>query len=262
ADMAKFAMQDSLYSHVFLIPFIALYLARSIRDSVSVVYSDYPAGFALFVAAGAFLSTIGRGDAQGFEFAQVDLMTITMISFVTCILGAFLVIFGYDAWRAMLFPLLFLYLIAPLPELVMADISHFFQYWSGLAADAMLRMTGTPVYRDGMILQLPGFALEVAEECSGIRASLVLFITSLLAGHMFLRRFVSRFALAASIVPIAIIRNAARIVVLALVTLHVDPEALQGPLHRQGGAPFFVLSLVPLFIILWLLRRSERVRAA
>jgi exosortase C (VPDSG-CTERM-specific) len=261
ADMVKYAKADSLYSHVFLIPLISIYLAKIIRDGVSVVYSDYPAGFALFVAAGAFLSTIGRGDAQGFEFAQVDLLTITMISFVTCIVGAFLVIFGYDAWRVMLFPLLFLYFMAPLPELVILEINRFFQYWSGLAADALLQISGTPVYREGMVLVLPGLALEVAEECSGIRASVVLFLTSLLAGQLFLKGFVPRFVLAASIVPIAILRNAMRIMALALVTMHIDPNALHGPLHTQGGVPFFVLSLIPLFIILWLLRRGERVRA-
>jgi exosortase C (VPDSG-CTERM-specific) len=261
-DLVRYALKDSLYSYVFLIPFVSLYLARMQRDGLSVVYSDYPGGYAFFAAAGAFLSTLARGDAQGFEFAQVDILTITTVSFVTCIIGAFLVIFGYDAWRVMLFPLLFLYFMVPLPELVLRDINHFFQYWSGITADVFLRLLGTPVYRDGLFLHLPGLTMEVAEECSGIRASIVLLITSVLAGHLFLKRMDTRFALAAVVIPIAILRNAARITLLGWLTVNVNEAALHGPLHRQGGTPFFILSLVPLFLVLWLLRRAERKSAA
>lgn len=260
-DLARFALKESLYSYIFLVPFISLYIARVKRDGLTVVYSDYHGGYAFFAAAGAFLSLLAHEGAQGLDFAPVDLLTITTVSFATCVMGAFLVIFGYDAWRAMLFPLLFLYFLAPLPELVLRDINHFFQYWTGITADAFLRLTGTPVYREGLLLHLPGITLEVAEECSGIRASIVLFMTSLLAGQLFLKGLPARFALAASVVPIAIVRNAARVTTLAVMTLYVDPEALHGPLHRQGGTPFFVLSLVPLFAVLWLVRRIERRKA-
>jgi exosortase/archaeosortase family protein len=109
-----------------------------------------------------------------------------------------------------------------------------------------------------MILQLPGLSIEVAEECSGIRSSVVLFITSLLAAHLFLKSPWRKAVLVATVVPIAILRNAARITTLSLMTIHVNPEMIHGALHREGGTPFFVLSLVPLFIILWLLRRAER----
>mgnify|MGYP003908365983 CR=1 FL=1 len=38
------------------------------------------------------------------------------------------------------------------------------------------------MFRDGLVFKLPGIEMQVAQECSGIRSSLVLFITGLVAG--------------------------------------------------------------------------------
>ena len=80
---------------------------------------------------------------------------------------------------------------------------------------------------------LPALAIEVAEECSGIRSSLALLITGLLAGHMLLRTPWTRTALMAAIVPIAIMKNAVRIVVLTLRSTYVD----RGFITSSEGSP-------------------------
>jgi exosortase/archaeosortase family protein len=89
---------------------------------------------------------------------------------------------------------------------------------------------------------------------------LVLLITALIGGMLFLKTPWKRGLLAASFFPIAALRNAARIATIALLSIHVDPAYFNGPVHKQGGPPFFILSLVPLFAIMMILRRSERDR--
>jgi exosortase/archaeosortase family protein len=113
-----------------------------------------------------------------------------------------------------------------------------------------------------LLLYLPGLSLEVASQCSGIRSTLVLLVTSLLAGELFLVTTWRRIVLAGLVYPLGLLRNGLRIVTIGLLTLRVDPGAIHGPVHRRGGPFFFAASLVPLFIMLFVLKRSERGRGS
>src|SRR5262249_55035585 len=110
---------------------------------------------------------------------------------------------------------------------------------------------------DGFFFTLPGLAIEVAEECSGIRSSLALLITGILAGNMLLRAPWTRTALLVAIVPIAIVKNAVRIVVLSLLSIYVDMGFIPGRLHQFGGIPLFFGTLLVVGGVVWLLQRLE-----
>jgi exosortase/archaeosortase family protein len=85
----------------------------------------------------------------------------------------------------------------------------------------------------------------------------VLFITSLIAGHLFLKSPWKRGALAASILPLALLRNGFRIFTIAQLCVHVSPQMIDSPIHHKGGPIFFVLSLVPFFLLLSYLKNVE-----
>jgi exosortase/archaeosortase family protein len=85
-----------------------------------------------------------------------------------------------------------------------------------------------------------------------------LFITSLLASHLFLRSPWRRIVLVAFVIPLGNLRNGFRILVIGLLCVHVGPHMIDSIIHRQGGPLFFALSLVPLFLLLWWLERQER----
>jgi exosortase/archaeosortase family protein len=102
---------------------------------------------------------------------------------------------------------------------------------------------------------LPGVDIEVAEQCSGIHSGLSLFIVGLLAEHALLRDRWKKACFVLCIFPIAIFKNAVRIVTIAWLGIHVNPAFFHGPLHRQGGLPFSLLSLAMMAILIWLLRR-------
>jgi exosortase/archaeosortase family protein len=104
---------------------------------------------------------------------------------------------------------------------------------------------------------LPGITLEVARECSGINSSYVLFITSLIAGQLFLRKPWKRVALALFVIPLAIARNGLRIVTIGWLCVHISPDMIHSIVHRRGGPLFFALSLVPFFLVMLWLRRGE-----
>jgi exosortase/archaeosortase family protein len=63
----------------------------------------------------------------------------------------------------------------------------------------------------------------------------------------------------AVVVPLAIVKNAFRIVGLSLLANYVDPTFItDSALHRSGGIPLFLASLVVLLSLAWLLRRFEK----
>jgi exosortase len=156
------------------------------------------------------------------------------------------------------FPVAFLIFMVPLPDAAVDWLERASVIASAEATAVYFRLTGTPVLRDGTVFALPGIVLQVAQECSGIRSSWVLFITSLVASHVFLKTRWRKFVLVAFVIPLGILRNGFRILVIGLLCVHVGPGMIDSPIHHRGGPLFFVLSLFPLFLLLWWLRRQEQ----
>ena len=92
---------------------------------------------------------------------------------------------------------------------------------------------------------------------SGIRSSWVLIITSVIAAYMFLGSTWRRWLLVAFVVPLGIIRNGFRILVIAMMCVYIGPDMIESVIHRHGGPLFFALSLGPLFLLLGWLRHQD-----
>ena len=112
----------------------------------------------------------------------------------------------------------------------------------------MFKLVVVPVFRTGLLLALPGLTIEIAPECSGIRPSLALLITSLLAGHLFLRAPWAKAALVLATFPL-----------LWPLSIYLDPGYLSSSL-RQGSIVFFTLTLVLLASVLCCCKRSRQTR--
>ena len=69
-------------------------------------------------------------------------------------------------------------------------------------------LTGTTYFRDGFTYQLANINIEVAKECSGIRSTLALIISCVVAGHLFLKSGWRQLILLIAILPITIFKNA------------------------------------------------------
>jgi exosortase len=187
------------------------------------------------------------------------LMVLAYLSFVVASGFVFL---GSEWMRAAAFPVAFLIFMIPLPDAVVNRLELELVAASADAASWMLRVTGTPMIQEGTIITLPGIVLEVARECSGIRSTVVLFITSVLAANLFLRGTSRRIALVALVIPLAIARNGFRILVIGLLCVHIGRHMSDSFIHHRGGPIFFALSLIPLSLFLfWLRRHDTRVDA-
>jgi exosortase C (VPDSG-CTERM-specific) len=248
--------QNELHSHIPLVPVIAGYLLYIRRPPSSIRCSTSARG-----AAGlAAMSLVALALASWWSetLSVNDHLALTAFAFVGFLSAGGLLFLGTEWMASAAFPFAFLLFIVPLPDVIARGFETLSMRASATVAAWFFELAGTPFVRDGQTITLPGIVLEVAKECSGIRSSWVLFITGLLASHLFLRSPWRRIVLVAFVIPLGIVRNGFRILVIGLLCVHLGPQMIHSPIHNQGGPLFFALSLGPFFSFLWWLRRRER----
>ena len=194
------------------------------------------------------------------QFASTNRESLFVLGVVVVWMGAFILLFGTHAFRTARFQLLFLLFAMPIPEPILSQLISFLQKGSANVAEFFLNLSGVPYLRRDLVFDLPGVSIRVAEECSGIRSTLALLITTALASYIFLRTAWRRMLLIFVVVPMALIKNGLRIAGLTLLSIYVNPGFLTGNLHRRGGIVFFMIALVPMAALLIVLERGERTK--
>ena len=187
-------------------------------------------------------------------------LSVGMLALVLWWIASFVACFGLRVSRTLLFPLVFLFWLVPIPSFVLNKVVEFLQAESAVAARLMFSLTGVPVSQQGFALSIPGVNIEVARECSSIRSSVMLLVASMVLAQVSLRSPWSKALVIAATVPLSVAKNALRIVTLSMLGTRVDPGFLTGRLHHQGGIVFFMISLAVLVLLLWILRRAEERR--
>jgi exosortase len=256
--LVKYSLQDESSSHIILIPLIAFFLLYIERQSIfSITRGSIATGVGVALGGVILHWLAGRSPFPQDGNWPLSLETLSL---VLVWIGGFVFFYGFAAFRAAMFPLLFLLLMVPLPDVILDRIIHALQEGSTQGAYLIFQAVGTPVSRNGFLLSLPGVTIEVAKECSSIRSSIALLITCLLAAHMYLRSAWKIAVLLILGLLLSVVKNAIRIATLTLLSIYVDPSFLTGRLHREGGFVFFLLALVLLWPAFLCLERSEKPR--
>jgi exosortase C (VPDSG-CTERM-specific) len=259
--VARLALGSQVYSYLILMPFITGYLlftrkeAIQFRSSLDLKSAVIPMAVG-FVVLGAY--ALARN--SGWSPHRDDHLAAMIISFVCFVFAIAAAALSRPSLRVAAFPLALMIFMAPFPIAVLNWLEAFLQHGSADVAHGMLALSGMPLVRDGTFFQLPGFAMQVAPECSGIRSTLALFITSLVAGYMLLGSPWRRAVLSVAIIPLALLRNGFRIWTISQLCVNVDPEMIHSFIHRKGGPIFFALSLIPFSLLLLWLIKTERKR--
>lgn len=262
-DVVQLSFANSLYSHLPLIPLVSAYfiwIQRADRHPASPPLR--PLAIALLSIGLGLVAAYFAVVSQGAVLLREDELAWLVYAFLFLVAGLCAWFVGRSLLRTLAFPLGFLIFMAPFPVALHDAMESFLQHTSADAAYFMISSAGTPILRDSLIFHLPGIVLEVAPQCSGIRSSVALFITSVVAGYFFLRSPWKRAILTFAVIPLAILRNGLRIFTIAQLCVHVSPDMVNSFIHHRGGPIFFALSLVPFFGLLYFLYRSDARRRA
>jgi exosortase len=148
--------------------------------------------------------------------------------------------------------------MVPFPDFVLNPIVSLLQQGSAAAAHFLFAAAGVPVEQRGILIHIPGLTVEVARECSSIRSSSMLVVTTMVLAQLLLRSPWRKILVIAAAIPLSVAKNGLRIFAIAMLATRVDPSFLTGRLHRQGGIIFFLIAMAAIFLLLWLLRRGEQ----
>jgi exosortase len=245
---------DADYGHGFFVPLFSGYILWRERDRWTKTEIK-PSNFGFVVMLGAIaLLLLGSLGAEFFT---------SRFSLLVLLAGMILFLAGWKMLRAVSFSLCYLMWMIPIPVIIYNQITFPLQLIASRLATAWLEFAQVPVLRDGNILIMSNYSLEVVEACSGIRSLMTLMALAVAYGYLVSPRRWVRYALAAFMVPVAIGTNAVRIMGAAIVARHFGPAAAEGFLHKFSGWVIFLVALVLMFGTHWiLLYIAERRRRA
>ena len=173
--------------------------------------------------------------------------------------------FGMAVMLKNWFPLLYLAFCIPPPSALLADVTGPLKQFVSWAATSWLDSWGLPVAREGVTIFVAQYQLLVEDACSGMNSLVGLIAVSLL--YIYLMRGSSwRYSifLVCFVIPIAIVANIMRIMILILLTYYFGDEVAQGFLHFTAGMFLFATALAIVFgidnLIAFLAPRMRRAR--
>ncbi len=246
------------YTHILLILPMSGGLMYLRRKDLPVPFKPSIVGGLALLIAGVFVAAFAKWGAS--DWADDQRLSLFMFAVVLWWIGSVVFCFGTAVALSLLFPLCFLFWIIPLPEVALSPIVQFLQHQSAFAARLLFRVVGTPATQDGIMLSIPGLDIEVARECSSIRSSLILVVTTMFMAPLFLRAWWRKVLLILAAIPLSVMKNGLRIVVISELGTRVDPGFLDGRLHHHGGIVFLAVAQAVVIGLLWILVRTENVR--
>ncbi len=260
--LALAGLGDDLHSYAIAIPFIVTWLIWQNRRELAGRSYQPAVAPALVLALAALAAGLAGvvGWRAGWIQTEGSSLSLQVLGWVLAVWAGAFGCLGTAALRLHAFPWAFLAFTIPLPPPVVDAIEVGLQHASASAVAMVFDVADLTYWRDARSFWLPGLRFEVAQECSGVRSTLVLLITGLLGSYLLLQTPWRRAVVTLSIIPLGIARNTVRICTITLLTVYVDPTIIHSPLHHRGGPFFFVLSLVPLLALFWWFRRQERRR--
>ena len=230
---------DEDVGHGFFVPLVFGYIAWGRRDALMAMEWK-PAWWGLALMGWGFLQAyVGMLGAELF---------LQRTSFLISLVGLFLVLGGTALVKELLFPLLLLPFMIPIPTVIYNQITFPLQLFASRVAENLLGLINIPVLRDGNVLELASQKLSVAEACSGIRSLLSLSFLSLVYAYFFDKKVWMRVALFLGVLPIAIAANAGRVTITGILSEH-NTELAKGVFHEMEGFVIFAIAFAMIFVL-------------
>jgi exosortase len=230
---------DGNYSHGFLVVPISIWILHRCRKELVFPAETSRLGIAL-VVAGSIGLVLGIAASEFF---------ITRVSLTMQITGISLAYLGVANFKKVWFAFFFLLFMIPIPSVIYYQATLPMQMLSTKATAFLLQVLGMPAVRQGNIIHLPGYSLEVIEACSGLRSLVTLLALGALYSWLYIEGRVRPILLTLAMIPIAIAANVFRILVTAIGAYTISRDLADTFLHEISGLLVFISALIMMMIL-------------
>lgn len=236
----RWMAKDTYYSHGFLIPLVSIFIVWFKREKLSKLKIN-PSNLGwLFFISGISIHTISVIWRVYFSSG---------FSLILVLIGLVLLFLGRGFLRQLMFPILFLTFMIPLPLIAIANLSFKLKIFAAHISTIIVNKLGVPAVRDGSIIKTMHSYIIVEDPCSGIRSLVALIALGALMAYFSNISKMKRAILFLSSIPIAISSNVIRIVSLSLVSEMYGPKLATGLFHVIMGILVFVFAFLGLLLI-------------
>ncbi|MDP2923100.1 MAG: exosortase/archaeosortase family protein [Candidatus Omnitrophota bacterium] len=236
----RWTVRDTYYSHGFLIPFISLFLIWQRRSELSKIkIQPSSQGWILFISAIVVHVLCVR----------FRVSFLSGFSLIFTLMGLVLLSLGKEYLKKVLFSVIFLAFMIPLPEVAIANLSFRLKIFAAQIATFVIRAFGVVAIREGSVIRTAHSYIMVEDPCSGIRSLVALIALGALMAYFSNISKTKKVILFISSVPIAIATNVVRIVALSLASEMYGTKLALGLFHNIMGVLVFVLAFFGLVLI-------------
>jgi exosortase A len=177
------------------------------------------------------------------ELAGVN--AATQLALVALLVLSVPLVFGWALARALTFPLLFLFFAVPIGEFMVPSMMG----WTADFAAMAVRLSGVPIYREGLQFVIPSGTWSVVEACSGVRYLIASFMVGTLFAYLNFQspRRRALFMVASLLVPI--VANWVRAYLIVMIGHLSSNRLAAGVDHIIYGWVFFGLVIGGMFML-------------
>ena len=232
--------RDSYYSHGFMVPVVTGYLIWQMKDELSKVsFKESVWGMRLIIAGVIlyFLSSLFR-----VYFSSGFSMLIVLY-------GIVLYFLGLEFVKKTAFPLFFLVFMIPLPEVTITNMSFQLKMFAAKIAGITLNNMNIHAIQEGSIIKMRHTHVVVDDVCSGLRSLIALTALGSIFAYWLKASMAKRIILFLSTIPIAVVTNVCRVVILASISEIWGAQYAEGFVHDATGFLVFVIAFILLYTV-------------
>ena len=235
-SMVAIWWRSETFTHGFLIAPIVIWLVWEKRQRLARLSPSFQYLALIPLLLSGFLWLLGH---------VMDAAVVQQIALIAILVSGLWTILGTQVVWAIAFPLAFLFLAVPIGEGLIPVLMEF-------TADftvGLLKLTGIPVYREGLFFTLPSGNWSVVEGCSGVRYLIASVTLGCLFAYLSYQSLLKRglFIAASFIVPV--IANGLRAYMIVMIGHLSNMKLATGVDHLIYGWVFFGLVMFVLFAV-------------
>jgi len=241
-------LNSDAYNHCFLVLPVAGYLAWERRSAAAATTPrpSLPLALLAVPVAAAWFAAERLGIMEGRQ-----LMAMTLVEVM------FLALLGWEAWKALAVPLLYLFFLVPFGDFFVPALQDVVVWFTTVGIDFL----SIPNVSDGVIIQIPEGTFIVHQACSGLRFLIASLAFGVLYACVIYTSPIRRMLFIAVSLAVAIVGNCLRVLGTIVIAHFIGNAEAVETNHVLWGWLFYVIIGAVLVLIGLIFRQQEVPRA-